>query len=49
MAPGKEAEHELLDDLLLTDDDLPQLGAELFISVPELLDGFHIVRRQGIG
>ena len=42
MAPGEEADGELLDDLILSDNGLRQLGAEGLISFSELIDGGDI-------
>ena len=46
MTAGKEADGKLLDDLLLADDDLLQLVAELDVNFSKLINGGDVVLRK---
>ena len=46
MAPAEERDEKLFDDLVLADDDLGQLAAEVVERRLEFGDGFRVVRRQ---
>jgi hypothetical protein len=45
VAAGEEADAELLDDLVLTDDDTAEFGAELVIDGAERIDSGDVIRR----
>jgi len=48
VATGEEADGQLFDHLILTDDNFAQLVFERLVERSQLIDGSDIVRRQGI-
>ena len=47
--PGQQAEHELLDDIILPDDDFVELASELIEGGSQRVDGIDIIGGQGVG
>jgi hypothetical protein len=46
MAAGKEADRELLDDLVLADDGFPDFRPECLVSFSEFIDGGDVIGRE---
>jgi len=46
MPAGEQTDQQSIDDILLTDDDLPEFGFQAFVSFAEFLDLLYVIGRE---